>query len=309
MRQLEPARPGAVRVSVTVAPDGDAITAWAAPADHARLHERITRPSGSIHPNPRPDTRVRVRVARDGLDGRVAVAELAVRVGFPSIHAMPNGQWLVIGARTWWRERGPDDNAFLYDADGALVRSGCVGDGVQHAQTTASGAIWVGYFDEGVFGNYGWGGAGPAPIGATGVNRFDDRFARVEHAGEYQIADCYALTTSGETCWVCPYTDWPILQLGGPTRAAYANRVDGASALIEHGRRVALVGGYGKHRSRVVVGRLEGDRLIVERRGRLDLSRDAELVGRDGVLHVFAESTWTAWSLSALSEAAAPARR
>ena len=50
---------------------------------------------------------------------------------------------------------------------GELRRQFVLGDGIKHVQTTAAGDIWVGYFDEGVYGNYGWGNDPDSePIGA-----------------------------------------------------------------------------------------------------------------------------------------------
>ncbi len=59
-----------------------------------------------------------------------------------------------------WRPEGGQYNAFLYAGDGVLERSACVGDGVEWAQTTRLGNVWVSYFDEGIFGNLGWGNGG-----------------------------------------------------------------------------------------------------------------------------------------------------
>ena len=61
----------------------------------------------------------------------------------------------------------------VVDAAGSVVAEGTLGDGINHLLTTPSGAIWVGYFDEGVFGSFGWGGPGPPPIGQPGIVQFD----------------------------------------------------------------------------------------------------------------------------------------
>jgi len=62
----------------------------------------------------------------------------------------------------------------IYGFDGALRRTTTFGDGIADVQTTTRGDIWVSYFDEGVFGNYGWGyDEASTPIGAPGLVRFD----------------------------------------------------------------------------------------------------------------------------------------
>jgi hypothetical protein len=42
----------------------------------------------------------------------------------------------------------------IYDAKGKLQREFLLGDGIEHVQIDRRGNIWVGYFDEGVYGKY-----------------------------------------------------------------------------------------------------------------------------------------------------------
>ena len=86
---------------------------------------------------------------------------------------MPGGRFLVAGARCRWRPDGPDRNAVLYDADGQVVSEHVRGDGIAHVLATSTGQVWAGYFDEGIYGNYGWGRAdNQEPVGAYGIVRF-----------------------------------------------------------------------------------------------------------------------------------------
>jgi hypothetical protein len=79
----------------------------------------------------------------------------------------------VAGARCRWRPEGPDRNAVLYDADGQVVSEHVLGDGIAHVLATSTGQVWAGYFDEGIYGNYGWGRAdSEEPVGAYGIVRF-----------------------------------------------------------------------------------------------------------------------------------------
>ena len=86
----------------------------------------------------------------------------------PHIDMLADGSFLVVGARCRWAESGPELNALAIDQNGRIYRRGCLGDGIQHLQVAGDGTIWVGYFDEGVFGNMGWGSPGPEPLGAGG---------------------------------------------------------------------------------------------------------------------------------------------
>lgn len=41
------------------------------------------------------------------------------------------------------------------------------------------GTIWAGYFDEGVVGNFGWGGPGPTRLGADGIGAWSSELKKV----------------------------------------------------------------------------------------------------------------------------------
>jgi hypothetical protein len=304
MGELLPPSPGDRFVSCSVSPVGEAVVAWVPGEDHARLHQREVSGLGSFA-RARLDRPVSLRVTLDaGGAGSKAVVARDVRelreieTAFPSVHWMPDEELLVVGGRARRRGGDPDHNAVVCGIDGQPARSACVGDGVGIVSTTASGAVWVGYTDEGVFGNRGWGGGpGTEPIGASGWNRFDGQLVRT-WSPPPEIVDCYALSTSGEACFVCPYTDWPILR-AAPTRTgtcrldrwATAN-ISGARAVLSDGSIAALVGGYDE-RDRVAFGEMMGDSVrIAKRRGKLvldgqPLTSEPRLVGRDGILHAF----------------------
>lgn len=182
-----------------------------------------------------------------------------------------------------------------------MIRSACVGDGIEHVRTTPSGAVWLAYFDEGVYGNLGWGGPGaPEPMGWPGLVRtnreleIDWRYPadRLE-----PIDDCYALTVSGEDAWAFTYSGFAITQVHGSRVRSWPTRVDGGNALAVDGERVALVGGYGEDHDRLVLGRLDQD-FTVRRRARLampdatPLPVAASKIGHADELHVFVGPDW-----------------
>ena len=179
------------------------------------------------------------------------------------------------------------------------------GDGIQHVTATRSGSCWVGYFDEGIFGNFGWGGPGPAPIGRFGINRFDQTMHLAAHApSEYEIADCYAMTAVDESVFACTYTDWEIVRLGpSGERRSWTNDVAGASAIVVKGSAVALVGGYTESRSRLVVGSLGESRFEPTMTTTLtidgeDITGDKLLVASGHQLHAMANGGWYRWELA-----------
>lgn len=87
------------------------------------------------------------------------------------IQPFPGGV-LLVGARCHWRSEGPERNAVALDWNGRELGRFTLGDGIQNVRVTRDGTIWVSYFDEGVFGNYGWSHPGPPSIGAAGLVAF-----------------------------------------------------------------------------------------------------------------------------------------
>jgi hypothetical protein len=112
---------------------------------------------------------VPVRIAAYWPDPGPVVEISDFDLAFPIPAPMPDGRVLAVSSRCRWRPGGADPNAVIFDDAGVRVGEGVVGDGIEHVFTTSTGDIWVAYFDEGVFGNYGWGGSGPTPIGAPGI--------------------------------------------------------------------------------------------------------------------------------------------
>jgi hypothetical protein len=183
-----------------------------------------------------------------------------------------------------------------------------LGDGIEDVLTTPSGDAWVGYFDEGVYGNYGWGGPGPGPLGSCGLARFgpggdqDWRFSPDDTA---PIDDCYALNVTGETVWACYYSDFPLVKVEDGEVTAWRNDLaHGAKSLIVDERRVGMAAGYRPVRDRLVIGELgDGDLRdagryqLVLPDGR-PLPDDVRMVGRGPDLHVFHNTDWYLLSLT-----------
>ncbi len=168
--------------------------------------------------------------------------------------------------------------------------------------STPKGDFWVGYSDEGVFGNYGWGRPGPAPIGACGIARFTSLLVPVwQYSGADRwgdIDECYALNVVGEDAWACYYSDFPIVGITAGTIRGWKNAVTGARALLVHQDKAALVGGYGKDHDRYIEGALGREGFEPTASSRVVLSdgqplpNSAQLVGRGNELHALFGNTW-----------------
>ncbi len=168
---------------------------------------------------------------------------------FSYVQPVPDGV-LMVAARCQWRPEGAIPNAVVFDAAGREQRRFVLGDGIQDVRTAPDGSIWASYFDEGVFGNFGWGGPGPEPVGASGLVHFratGERISGYDHAaaGTDSICDAYALCMAEDGAfWVYFYTEFPIVRLAGGSYRAWRLGVAGGKAMAVDEPRVLLLGDY-----------------------------------------------------------------
>lgn len=161
---------------------------------------------------------------------------------------------LLVGARcTRYGDGKHDLNAKVIDAEGTTVREFLLGDGIQDVQVTEDGTIWTGYFDEGVFGNYGWG----EPVGAQGLIAWDDQGNKRFENQAADIADCYALNVVNEQeVWFYYYADFKLGLIRGGTHRPQTTFINpglsGSSGLCTDGYHFLFDAGYGKHGSFVL---------------------------------------------------------
>jgi hypothetical protein len=184
-----------------------------------------------------------------------------------TVQPMPGDRFLVAGARCRWRRDGPDRNAVLHDADGQVVSEHVLGDGIGHVPATSTDQVWVGYFDEGIYGNYGWGQAdSEEPVGAHGIVRFPPGLEPTWHYPKYTevgpwdaVSDCYALNVDDTCTWSCYYSDFPVVRIRDDMVTGWHNDIRGAIALAVASSRVALFGGYGPDYDRLALTELGTD--------------------------------------------------
>jgi hypothetical protein len=140
---------------------------------------------------------------------------------------------LLVFARCFRKsETDIEKNARLFGRDGVLKTEMVLGDGIEHLQVAPDQTIWVAYFDEGIFGNFGW----EQPLGASGLVQWSQNGNRLYEysptAGLGPIYDCYAMNVDfGGDVWCCYYMDFPLVRLrGGEIREAWQSPVTGASS-------------------------------------------------------------------------------
>jgi hypothetical protein len=199
-------------------------------------------------------------------------------------------------------------NARVYEPNGNLKSFFVLGDGIEDVQVDRNGRIWVSYFDEGVFGNFGWGGDA-VPFGASGLSCFDAEGKRLwdfqPPQGFGSICDCYALNVARNKVWAHYYTDFPIVRIDSDYQVrGWEPDAGGAKVLAADDKRVLLGGKHsdptdfkllelGK-RSAKTVARV---RLMLP--GDIDLAA-AAVVGRDNEVHVISGDHWYVFSMWSL---------
>jgi hypothetical protein len=123
--------------------------------------------------------------------------------------AQPLGEGYLLSCPRCRRE--PDEevehNGRIYDRAGRLVSEIVLSDGINCMLVTRDAEIWVGYSDEGIFGNFGW----DEPLGKSGLVKWNHRGEMLyEHAPPDEasaICDCYAMNVDALGELWCYYYD------------------------------------------------------------------------------------------------------
>ncbi|WP_265529045.1 hypothetical protein [Sphingomicrobium marinum] len=228
---------------------------------------------------------------------------------FPSFDRFPDGRWLVVGGRT----RGKP-SARIIEKDGSVETPFMLGDGIEHMKIDERGSIWVGWFDEGVYGNDSWRLEGHEwPPSAYGVAAFSERgeilsFAPSPPANGH-ISDCYALNVIGSDAWTCTYGEFPILRMSDDGKAQWwETQLSGPRALAIQLPYILAVGGYSDDGDTAVLLKLEGNATSELGRWRLPLNvgfpNQVELIdGRGESIFAIQDSTMRRWHIGNFVEA------
>jgi len=286
--------------AASVGPGGEAILLLVDRADLAALTPRT--PDGSFALTRAPHPYGATILVTDG-SAVLQRTDCELQTAYPGVQPLPGGELLVAGGRCSRFEDGTyERNALILGPGGEPRRDFLLGDGIQSMQTAVDGSIWVSYFDEGVYGNFGWGAGGetPAPVGAAGLVRFDADGTRMWEfatpAGVGPIDDCYALNVAADAAWAYYYSDFPLARVGaGDEVRAWSTPVAGACAVAVGGDHALLLGGYSAAGERCVVCAFDGAQLRPVDEFRLKLPRRSRtIVGRGPLLHVFDDRAWYA---------------
>ncbi|WP_134684386.1 hypothetical protein [Brevibacillus migulae] len=158
-----------------------------------------------------------------------------------------NDEFLVVSARSHkYKDDSYDCNGKVFSINGELKREFLLGDGIQDLAVNSDGTIWTSYFDEGVFGNYGW----DKPVGSAGLLAWnmagEKRFAYDGEAGT--IEDCYALNAANDhDTWFYFYSDFHLVRLTDfRVTANYECPIQGSDGFAVYDQWFLFRGGYGK---------------------------------------------------------------
>jgi hypothetical protein len=134
---------------------------------------------------------------------------------FHYVQPLPPDELLLVIARSRHYTDGTFDlNVKAFTPDGTQKREFLLGDGILDVQTTGDGRIWTSYYDEGIFGNFGW----KKPVGVSGFvqwDRYGNRlYEFVPPKGFSAPVTGYGLNGVSDTeMWCCYYTDFPLVRI------------------------------------------------------------------------------------------------
>lgn len=221
---------------------------------------------------------------------------------FPVFDRFPDGRWLVASARS------NEANARLLAPDGSELSRFRLGDGIMHLKVDTASRIWVGWFDEGVFGNETWRVPGLQwPPAAYGLAAFGENGTLLTQAQGAptgrEIADCYALNVVGDQPWACTYPDFPLsnYEAGSGWRWRQTN-LSGTRAIAVRPPYVLAAGGYGDDGDRVELLRLDDRRVVSLGVWRLPIpvgfpERVDLIDAREDQLHTISDGVWRRWRM------------
>ncbi|MEP1230686.1 MAG: hypothetical protein ABJG88_08425 [Litorimonas sp.] len=228
-------------------------------------------------------------------DGLYESLSFPLLAPFPIIDQFPDGNWLVANSRS----QG-DGNARIFRSNGTEAGRIELGDGIEHIKIDEQNRIWVGWFDEGIFGNDKWSYPGLRwPPSSSGIAVFNIEGELIKHASIKSIADCYALNIFDSEAWSCTYTDFPILQMSDTEEKIWTSNLSGIRALAINYPNVLVAGGYNENINCISLVELTKDTAKVKMTWQTDLiSGKTEILlldGRANIIHLVSNKKWHRW--------------
>lgn len=137
---------------------------------------------------------------------------------------------------------GPANNAIVIDYAGNCLNELCLGDGIENCLVDSNGNIYTSYFDEGVYGNYGWNN----PIGSYGVIVWTDE-GTPKWKSKHPIDDCYAMSLDDhENLWYYYYDAFKLVKTNLDNEIVFDPKIAGSIGFVINSASNSLIfsGGY-----------------------------------------------------------------
>ncbi len=212
------------------------------------LDNIIEQPGWASFPKTIPELPQKYRVV--GIFEQKCVLDIVIEQEIFNIHYIQplRDELLLVCARSYYTSPSEiERNGRVYTCKGQFVREILLGDGIESVQSDSQGVIWTSYFDEGIFGNFGW----DHPIGIAGLVAWDSAGNKLYEfnppPGLDSICDCYALNVESEQdAWCYYYTEFPLVHLQNRKIVSYWEIPLGGSHTFAIFNHYALFsGGYG----------------------------------------------------------------
>lgn len=299
-------------VSVSVSLSGMAQFLYIEAKAENLVHRQTKSDGFAVFPVPDMGKSFRYKLVLTDGQGSSEIDFPPFEFAFPKVDVLADGSAVIVGSRCRWRSKDDYDvNAMVFDcATGQEIRF-LAGDGVQDIGVDGQDRIWISYFDEGIFGNFGWGDLDrngertSDPVGGSGLNCFDRRGEMIWRHDQEQrfIDDCYALNVTRDETHFYFYSDFDLGHVSRDFTTFYRKTdISGAHAFAISPDRVLFSGQYDDPPDRVYLLSLQGSDIGKPEKGRLFLPRgkipkQATLIGRGSTLHIFTKRDWYKVSL------------
>ncbi|EMS72061.1 hypothetical protein [Ruminiclostridium cellobioparum] len=178
------------------------------------------------------------------------------------VQPIGNDMLLLVCARSkYYGQNRYDLNGKIFDTSGVLINEFLLGDGIQDLKVTEKNIIWTSYFDEGVFGNYGW----DNPVGACGLRAWNQEGKpeySYNNSGDNFICDCYALNVvNDKEVWFYYYDEFLLGRSIGGHIDYYNPNLSGADGFLVYDKYVLFRGGYNNRDEYHLLEFVKGDKL------------------------------------------------
>jgi hypothetical protein len=210
--------------------------------------QKIPELIDGMFPPVKTKEKIHYRVIIHSQDGKRIINLNNQRWNYHFVQPIDESNILLVCARSHYYESGKFDlNAKVFDNYGNQIREFLLGDGIQNVYVTKENAIWTSYFDEGVYGNYGW----ENPIGSNGLRAWDSNGNgkyQYPNSDKYFIDDCYALNVvADEEVWFYFYLDFCLARYYKGQIEYFKPDIAGSDGFILYDNYVLFRGEYDKH--------------------------------------------------------------